>query len=239
MQFRKASWTIPVGLLFLSVLPVVGGMTRLMDISGGEVTEQNERFLSSPLPIVFHVLSGAPYLLLGAFQFSAMFRARRPGWHRAAGRFLIPAGLISALSAMWMALFYEPIVGEGVWMTALRLIVGTCVVAFLLVGFISIRNRDIPSHRAWMIRAYALAIGAGTQALTLAPIIIVPQWYGELGFTVGLAAGWIINALVAEWIIRRRGSAERAGQPSIAREPTDSAHPSRAGKSPLALSGRE
>lgn len=215
MQFRRASWTIPVGLLFLSVLPVVGGITRLMDISGGELTEQNARFLSSPWPIVFHVLSGAPYLLLGAFQFSSTLRARRPGWHRAAGRFLIPAGLISALSAMWMALFYAPIVGEGVWMTALRLIVGTCVVAFLLVGFTSIRNRNIPSHRAWMIRAYALAIGAGTQALTLAPIIIVPQWYGELGFTLGLAAGWIINMLVAEWIIRRQDSAERAGQPSI------------------------
>ena len=38
--------------------------------------------------------------------------------------------------------------------------------AFLVLGFTAIRRRDIPAHRAWMIRAYALGLGAGTQAFT-------------------------------------------------------------------------
>ena len=33
----------------------------------------------------------------------------------------------------------------------------------------AIRRRDFASHGAWMIRAYALGMGAGTQVVVLAP----------------------------------------------------------------------
>ena len=38
--------------------------------------------------------------------------------------------------------------------------------AAIVLGFTAIRRRDIAAHRAWMIRAYALGLGAGTQAFT-------------------------------------------------------------------------
>ena len=38
--------------------------------------------------------------------------------------------------------------------------------ASLLLGITAIRRRDIAAHRAWMIRAYAIGLAAGTQTFT-------------------------------------------------------------------------
>jgi hypothetical protein len=39
--------------------------------------------------------------------------------------------------------------------------------ASIILGFKAIRRRDVAQHRAWMTRAYVLALGAGTQAFTI------------------------------------------------------------------------
>jgi hypothetical protein len=116
---------------------------------------------------------------------------------------------------MWMACIYPALLGSGTAATLIRVLVGSCIVLFICLGVAAIRQRDVASHRAWMMRGYALSIAAGTQPLTLAPIIIFPKLYGELGWTLGLAAGWIINVLVVEWLIRRRRCAVH--QVSVAR----------------------
>jgi hypothetical protein len=36
--------------------------------------------------VVVHIVAAALYALLGAFQFSARLRRRRPDWHRRSGR---------------------------------------------------------------------------------------------------------------------------------------------------------
>jgi hypothetical protein len=53
-----------------------------------------------------------------------------------------------------------------------------------------------------MIRAYALAAGAGTQVLTEG---IAKGAFddGDLSKALCVALGWLINIAVAEWIIRR------------------------------------
>ena len=68
----------------------------------------------------------------------------------------------------------------------------------------SVVRRDIAQHEAWMIRAYALGQGAGTQAVLFLPLMLVAG--PVLGFTrdVLLSAAWALNIVTAEWIIRRR-----------------------------------
>jgi hypothetical protein len=56
-----------------------------------------------------------------------------------------------------------------------------------------------------MMRAYALGLGAGTQVLTHLPwFLLVDGKPGELPRAVMMGAGWAINVVVAEWIIRNR-----------------------------------
>ena len=78
------------------------------------------------------------------------------------------------------------------------------MVLFISLGFAAIRRRDFARHGAWMMRGYALGLGAGTQALTHLPWFLFPAIQGELTRALCMGAGWAINLVVAEWIIRGR-----------------------------------
>jgi uncharacterized membrane protein len=186
-------------LLALSVIPLAGGVFRLTELAGGaDITPANARFFAAPLPVVGHIVSASVYAVLGAFQFSPSFRRRRPGWHRAAGRLLVACGLLVGLSGLWMTLFYPRPDGDGALLYALRLLFGSAMVASIVLGFATIRRGDVMEHRAWMMRGYAIGLGAGTQALTLAAGEVIVGPPGEFGRALLMGAGWAINLAVAE-----------------------------------------
>jgi len=200
-----ADWLIPAGLILLAFIPVAAGMFRLTQLgAGGPVTPDNTRFFGSPIPVVLHIIGVTVYALLGAFQFSPGFRRRYPAWHRRAGRVLVVAGLVAALSGLWMAQFYAIVPADHPLEHAFRMLAGTGMAASIVLGFLAIRRRDVGQHQDWMRRAYALGMGAGTQALTQLPWILLIGPPDDLtrAWLMGLA--WAINLGVAEWFIRRR-----------------------------------
>lgn len=201
----RVGWLVPAGLLLLAVAPLLGGAARLTELAGGAaVTPDNARFFASPVPVIVHIICVSVYSFLGAFQFASALRRRRPGWHRAAGRILVPCGIGTALSGLWMSLFYAHPPDTGPALTAIRVVVGSAMLAAIVLGFAEIRRRNFARHRAWMIRAYAIAMGAGTQAFTQLPWILVAGPLDKTSKAILMAAGWAINIVVAEWIIRRR-----------------------------------
>ena len=207
---RRADWLVPTALIVLTLIPMAGGAIRLDDLAGGEVTPENARFFASPVPVVLHIVGAVVYCLGGAFQFSRGFRARKPGTHRVLGRVLVPAGLLMALTGLWMTVFYPYPVGDGDLLAAFRLVFGSATVVALVLGFTAIRRRDVLRHRAWMIRAYAIAQGAGTQAfVTIAWVVLVGPATG-LTRTLLLGLGWVINVAVAEWVIAEPARRRRA-----------------------------
>ncbi|MBT2292520.1 DUF2306 domain-containing protein [Paenibacillus albidus] len=204
----SAGWLLPAALLLLSAVPLAAGVFRLTGLAGGaEISQDNARFFASPLPVVLHIVSASLYAILGAFQFAAGFRRRYPGWHRLAGRLLVPCGLLVGLSGLWMTLFYPRPAGTGELLYAFRLLFGSVMVVSIVLGFATILRGDVIRHRAWMIRGYAIGLGAGTQVLTqLAGTLIVGP-PGELSGALLMGAGWAINLAVAEWVIRKRPAA--------------------------------
>jgi uncharacterized membrane protein len=208
----RAGWLAPAGLLLLTAIPLIAGAARLTELAGGaEVTPENARFFASPVPVVVHIFSVTVYSILGAFQFAAGFRRRRPGWHRAAGRLLVVCGLGTALSGLWMTLFYAHPADTGAVLTGIRLLVGSAMFASIVIAFAAIRRRNIARHRAWTIRGYAIGLGAGTQVFTQLPWILVAGPLDKPSKALLMAAGWAINIAVAEWIIRRRPFRHPAG----------------------------
>jgi uncharacterized membrane protein len=201
----RADWLVPTFLIALSFIPVAAGATRLVWLASGvEITPENARFFAAPVPVVLHIMSVSLFCILSAFQFSPGFRRRRPGWHRGLGRLLVPCGLVAALSGLWLTQFYPPVEGDGPLLHGIRLVVGSAMTLFIVLGIAAIRRRDIARHRAWMMRGYAIGLGAGTQALTHLPWLLFPGIQGELTRALLMGAGWAINLAVAEWIIRRR-----------------------------------
>ena len=201
---RSPRWLVPA-LLVLSVFPLAAGAFRLSELAGGAaITPANARFFAAPLPVVLHIVGAAVYALLGAFQFATGFRRRWPGWHRRVGRLVIGAGLVVALSGLWMTLFYPLPDHDGALLYGFRLLFGSLMAISMVLGVVTIRRREIARHRAWMARAYAIGLGAATQMLTLMAGEAIAGPPSEFSRALLMGAGWVINLAVAEWAIRKR-----------------------------------
>jgi hypothetical protein len=192
----------------LSLIPVIFGTLRLAQLTGGaEVTPDNARFFDSPLPVLIHIPAAIVYSLLGAFQFVPALRRGRRGrfsWHRFAGRILVPAGLLVALSGLWMAVFYHLPAGDGPVLLILRLVFGSAMVVSIVLGMLAVLRRDFARHSAWMARGYAIGIAAGTQALVSIPWLLLIGPPDEATRAALLGSAWVINLAVAEYFIHRR-----------------------------------
>jgi hypothetical protein len=217
----RADFRIPALLLALSAVPMLGGILRLASFSEHAAhTVENARFRGSPLPILVHIASVSIYCLLGAFQFSTPIRQRWPGWHRRAGKLLALCGFLVGLTGLWMTLFY-PIPGalQGSLLYFVRLGVGAAMPVSIAMGWRRILQRNVRSHEAWMIRAYALGQGAGTQVLVLLPWMLISGESGGVTRDLLMTLSWMINIVAAESLIGWRSRLMRgirAGQPARA-----------------------
>ncbi len=216
MSGRRRSWPLVTLLLALSAIPVISGALRLVEVAGGPaVMPANHRYGDFPLPLVLHIVGATVFVLAGILQFLPRFRRRHPVWHRRAGRVLVPAGLLAAGSGLAMTLFFEAQPNSGTLLYLFRLGFGSLMAISLVLGVTTIRRRDVAAHRAWMARAYAVGLAAGTQAFTAG--------FGEALFGTGVVAadlakgaGWMINLAVAEVAIRRpRRRPARAPRPVL------------------------
>jgi uncharacterized membrane protein len=207
---------VPAALLMLAVIPLLAGLLRVVQLLGGPaLIPADHRFAGFPLPLVVHLVGASMFVVVGAFQFVPRFRRNHRGWHRRAGRVLAVAGLLVAGSALWMTLLYETKPGTGSLLYVLRLVFGSAMAACLVLGITTIRRGDVAGHRAWMMRAYAIGLAAGTQALTGG---IGGALFGTAVLQRDLAMGsaWVINLAVAEWVIRRHRGSGPSGRPASA-----------------------
>jgi hypothetical protein len=86
-----------------------------------------------------------------------------------------------------------------------RWLFGSALLACLALGVRAIQHKDRAGHGAWMLRAYAIGAGAGTQSLLLVPWVVLLGMPSPLLEAVLMAGGWLINLTLAEALIRKRG----------------------------------
>lgn len=191
------------GLLGLCLVPTVAGLVRLAELmAGGPVTAANARFLAAPLPMVVHGVASLVFALGGVVQLSWAPGGRG---HRRLGWGLGVGGALAALSGLWMTGFYPTAVAnfDGPVLYGIRLVVGCAMIGALGLGLRAAVRREPVRHRAWMLRAYALGLGAGTQVFTHIPWFVFPDLRGEALRAACMGAGWALNVVFAEWWIRR------------------------------------
>lgn len=214
------SWVAPA-LLLLGVVPTIAGAHRLaMLASVVAPSEGSARFFAAAPMIATHIVSACTFALVGAFQLAPSVRARHPKAHALAGYVAAPMGLVSALSGLALTLSFAPGPHDGAALFAMRLLVGVAMVVELALGLFALRRRRYRAHGAWMLRAYALGLGAGTQVLTHLPLLVAKVEITVGSRAVAMGAGWIVNALVAEWVVRsRRRAPTRASALETRRAP--------------------
>ena len=203
--WTAADWLIPLGLLALAFIPIAAGIFRVTTLaSHAEVTPDNVRFFASPIPVSVHIVSVTIYGILGAFQFSPGLRRRWRAWHRRAGRILVGAGLLAALSGLWMAMFYAIVPADSALLHAFRLLFGTAMAISIVLGFLAIRRGNVAVHQAWMRRAYAIGMGAGTQGLTQIPLVMTLGKLDASTLALAMGGAWVLNLTIAEWLNHRQ-----------------------------------
>lgn len=204
---KRRDWPVLTGLLLLAFVPSAAGALRVAELAGGATrTPGNARFVDMPAPVLIHIFGALTFAVLGALQFAPRFRARHRRWHRVAGRVLVVAGLAAAASGLWMTAFRPLPPTDDPALNVFRLVFGSAMIAALVLGLRAALRRDFRAHRAWMLRGYAIGMGAGTQVLTNVPLLLAvdaadPRYPAYRA--VAMTAGWVVNLAVAEYLIRR------------------------------------
>ena len=157
-------------------------------------------FLAHADAIRVHAFAAIAALALGPWQFSAALRARRPRLHRLMGRIYLGIGvLVGGVSGLYLAQFaYGGSPGRlGFMLLAL---------AWLYTGwraYAAIRSGDVPAHRDWMTRNFALTFAAVTLRLYL-PAAMIAGLPMEASYAAIAWLCWVPNLAFAHWLTRRK-----------------------------------
>jgi uncharacterized membrane protein len=128
-----------------------------------------------------------------------IFRSKHLGLHRCLGRVLVICALIAGTYGL-IATVTLPAFG-GISSETAAWFFGVLFLFALLRAFWCVRNKKIALHREWMVRAFAIGLGIGTQRLFLFVLIPTTGQGLEAVFGSGLWLGFSINLLIAEvWI---------------------------------------
>ncbi|MFF2371199.1 DUF2306 domain-containing protein [Agromyces sp. NPDC058110] len=202
-----------LGIAAFAVVPYLTASLRSLaeQPSGGLAANYAEQ--PWPIQVAFyaHIVAGGLALVIGPLQFWRGLRTRHPRVHRWTGRTYLAAVGIGGLAALVIA----PVNDAG--LVGLFGFGGLGVV-WLLTGSLayrSIRRGNVASHRAWMMRNFALTYAAVTLRIWI-PLLIVlqlPFLGGDVDFDTVFANAyaavpflcWLPNLVVAEWLIARRG----------------------------------
>ncbi len=161
-----------------------------------------ERFTTSQLVFLVHVVGGAVALLAGPWQLMARLRVRRPRLHRATGYAYVVAVALAGTAGLAMAphAWAGPVARAG--FTALAIAwLGTTA-----LGLHRILAGDRDGHRAWMTRSFALAFAAVSLRLQIA-FVGAP---GAIAYATIAWSCWVPNLVVAQLVLARRNSAGEA-----------------------------
>jgi uncharacterized membrane protein len=200
--------------LFLLALPsVLIGLAILHSMATGspsEVATQADlaRRTSYPLAMGLHVIGGSALLILGLAQFSTTLRRRAPRLHRWTGYALLALGAGAALSGLWMNASPSAKPDSRLYDSAQN-IMSAAFLTVTALGIAAARARNFAAHRAWMLRAYAIAMGAGTQTALLLPVFLLLGELKGLALDLTLIGAWVLNLGVAELLIARQAHRPR------------------------------
>jgi Predicted membrane protein (DUF2306) len=157
-----------------------------------------------------HFLSALVFILILPFQLWSGIRRRYPLAHRLSGVAAASAGTLFSVTGLLLP-YVMPArpFGERAFMTTV-----SCAFVFMLGrGIASARRRDLITHRRWMLRVTAFAMGPLTQR-TLFPFFAAAGIDSLSRFwDLFMTAAWLslaLNVAIVEWWIRRTASDRKA-----------------------------
>ncbi len=193
---------VPAALFFGTLLTIVLALVQVVQIPLGALPEDSLRLSAAPVWHFMHVLGGATFGILGPLQFGRVLMRKYGFLHRVMGRVFVLAGAMISLSSLSL-LWHFPDT-YSVAMNSARLLFGIALGVALAVAMQAIYRRDFVRHRNWMIRAYAIGIGATSVTMVFFPIYaITGKPPTGLVADIAFVGAWTACVVFAEGLVRR------------------------------------
>jgi uncharacterized membrane protein len=197
-------WTV---VIVLAVIGLAAVTRRVLDLAqiipptspsmrGGAF---DAGFALHPILTLSHIIPGALFMVLGPLQLVGRIRARHLWLHRRLGRVYVAVSIVIGVTALILSFTLS--IGGGVE-TAATAVFALIFLFALGKAVVHVRRGEIPLHREWMIRAFAI----GLAVATIRPIIglffalttLLPQEFFGYAFWIG----FLLHVVVAEFWIR-------------------------------------
>jgi Predicted membrane protein (DUF2306) len=202
-MFRLLSRPVPLvlTLAFLTAIPVLVALVRVVEVASGTYPAESARLAVAPVAWISHALAGAAFGMTGPLQFALALRRKFGALHRLSGCIFVFSGAVLGLSGL--SLLAQVQVQSTDLLALARGVFGLALLAALAISLTAIQDRDLPRHRAWAIRAYAIGMGSGTVWIPLLPVTLITGT-GLTGLPMDLVfvAWWVLTIAVAEAILR-------------------------------------
>lgn len=148
-----------------------------------------------------HVYSSMFALIAALTQFSATILRRQTALHRYMGKLYVAIVLfVSAPSGLIMGYFAN----GGITARISFCLLAILWLFFTYKGYTTIRIGAVAAHRRWMYRSYALTLSAISLRLWKWLIVLAFEPRPMDTYRIVAWLGWVLNLLIAEWIIRRK-----------------------------------
>jgi uncharacterized membrane protein len=189
-------------LYFGTLLTILLALVQVVQIPLGALPQDAQRLTAAPVWHFLHVLGGATFGILGPIQFGRVLVRKYGLLHRVMGRMFVAAGAMISLSSLGLLWRFPD--AYSVAISSGRLLFGIALGVALAIAMHSIHKRDFARHHNWMIRAYALGMGATAVTMVYFPIYLIT---GEppTGFAsdVIFLGAWTGCVVLAETVLRR------------------------------------
>jgi uncharacterized membrane protein len=189
-------------LYFGTLLGTLLAVVQVVQIPLDALPEDSWHLKAAPIWHFMHVMGGATFGILGPIQFSRVLMHKYGLLHRFMGRVFVAAGAMISLSSLGLLWDFPETASAAV--SSGRLLFGIALGTALVIAMYAIWKRDFTRHRNWMIRAYAIGIGATAVSMVFFPIYVIT---GEppLGIVADIAflGSWTACIVFAEALVRR------------------------------------
>lgn len=200
---RRRPVIIPAALLAVSSLTIGVALVQAVQIITNSLPLDSLRLARMPISHFTHAVGGAVFGILGPLQFGRVLAGRFGTLHKIMGRIFVLCGLALALSSMTLLWGFGG--DSSILVSGGRFVFGLGLGVALILAVLAIRERDVKRHTRWMIRAYAIGMGATVVSLVFIPIYAIT---GEppIGVTADLIfiGSWACAIALAEYVVRRR-----------------------------------
>lgn len=150
-----------------------------------------------------HVFVSIITLVAGFTQFSNSILKIKPSVHRMMGKVYVIAVLfLAAPSGLIIGIYANGGLSSQIAFCTLAIL----WFYFSFKGLVAIRNKDIMSHKKWMIRSFALTLSAITLRAWKVTLVFLFHPKPMDVYILVAWLGWVLNLLIAEIIIYKSTS---------------------------------